>query len=167
MKTKRLSIVFALICLVACSVVLSACGSVVPCAWVRFESDGLVYYTSDMYGQTGDHIYIYETQEDADAKDYAITVRFDPRILGLDTMNDVKTQTVDISKWHDMTVIIYKSKTDTYSSSKKVYLNGTALTPSTTSDLDSLVSYTFKNVNLVRGNPNGKINGYVNVIEYK
>ena len=166
MKIKRISFALMLICLVTCSICLAACGKVVPCAWVKFNTEGTVVYTSDMYGQTGEHIYIYETQEDLDANNYAITVKFQPRILGVDTVDGVKTTTVDIGDWHDMTVTIYKSSSY-YDADKHVYLNNTQLTPTNTSNLTNLVAYTFKNVNLVRGNPNGKINGYVNVIEYK
>ena len=166
MKIKKISLALALICLVTCSICLAACGKVVPCAWVKFKTDGIVVYTADMYGQTGEHIYIYETQEDLDNKDYAITVRFQPRIMGVDTVDGVKTTTVDISSWHDMTVTINKSSSY-YGEDKHVYLNNTLLTPTSDSNLTNLVSYTFENVNLVRGNPNGKINGYVNVIEYK
>ena len=161
-----------MIALIAFTATLSVgCGgSVVPCAWVEFKSDLLVVYTSNMYASGGEHIYLYESEELAQNDKYhteqSLSVTFYPRILGADTVDGRKTTIVDISKYSDMTVYVYKDKT-LYSPEKSIYLNGSKLTPTNVNDLDLIYALHFEDVPLERGNPNGSINGKVNVIEYK
>lgn len=170
MKKKFFSVAIALVCILVCGVCLSGCifESVVPCAWVRLDMEGYIYYSATVYG--GDHICYYENAEDAENDRYhancSITVTFFPRILGADTVDGVRTTTVDISRSYSMMVYVYKNKS-IYSAEKKIYLNGQELQYSNVNDLENLVCYTFDNFTFVRGNPNGQANGFVNTIEYK
>lgn len=145
-------------------------GGVVPCAWVRLNMEGHIYYSSNMYASGGNHIYFYENDADAEGDTYfsncALTIVFYPRILGADTVNGVKTTTVDISSDYSMTVNVYKGKS-IFSDSKKVYLNGEELQPSHSYESSVLLALTFNDFTLTRGNPNGHFNEFVNVIEYK
>ena len=170
MKKKILSFIFAFALVVSGCLCFSSCG-VVPCAWVKLDMEGYVYYSSDMYGTTADHIYLYESQEiaasDTHRVQYLLSINFYPRILGADTVNDERTTTVDISKkGYSMHVTI--DKDEMYSPEKKLYLNDVALEP-TTSNIDGayLVFFTYENFTFVRGNPGGRLNGKVNKIEYK
>lgn len=161
---------FALL-LLTCGIFLTGCfGSVVPCAWVRLDMDGYIYYSSNVYASGGDHIYLYETEEDAEGDKHHVncilSVVFYPRILGADTVNGVRTTTVDVSAGYSMTVNVYKKKS-LYSADKKVYLNGEQIEASNTYDSEYLRCLTFENFTLTRGNPNGHFNEIVNVIEYK
>ena len=169
MKNKVLSIICALICMMTCSACLTGCGMVVPCAWVKLDMDGYIVYTANMYASGGDHIYLYESEEDAADDRYhaafSIAIVFYPRILGADTVDGERTTTVDVSSWYSMTVYINKNKS-VYASSKKVYLNGEVLTPTNTSDLESLLCLNFEGFSFVRGNTDGSFNGYVNSIVY-
>ena len=62
---------------------------------------------------------------------------------------------------------IIKWDPSTYGADKKVYLNGVALTPTTTNDWDELLCLNFENISLERGNPGGHANDVLNHIEYK
>ena len=164
---KRLFIIFiAAIFVVSCALACTACNKVTPCAWVAFGNEGYIYYTADMYG---DHIIYYEDETDAEGDtyhaNYAISISFIPRILGKSERNGVVCTTVEVSKHNSMTVYINKGKS-TYDPNKKVYLNGTALTPSRTNDNNPLLCLTF-DISLERGNPGGKENDKLNIIEYK
>ncbi|MBP5466842.1 MAG: hypothetical protein J6Y43_04710, partial [Clostridia bacterium] len=119
----------------------------------------------------GGHIYLYENQEDAEDDKYhsncALTVTFYPRIMGADTVDGVRTTTVDMANGnYAMNIYVYKNKS-VYSPEKKVYLNGEELVASYEDDLEYLVALTFNDFVLVRGNPNGHINGFINVLEYR
>ena len=167
MKKRFLSFLLSFIFVLG-GISLSGCfGSVVPCAWVKLDMVGYIYYTSYVYG---DHIYLYENEEnfsnDKYHADYELCVHFFPRILGADTVDDVRTTTVDISKNYSMIIYIIKDK-PLYSTEKNIYLNGEKLIPVQIDDLDTLLCLTFENFTLVRGNPNGSFNNYVNTIEYK
>ena len=65
-----------------------------------------------------------------------------------------------------MTVYI-KTNSSIYSADKAIYLNGQKVTPTKAENLGSLAYITIEDINLIRGNPNGKINGVINIIEYK
>ena len=163
-KVLSVLIIFT-ICICVCGI--SACGSVVPVAWIRLEAGGgQVYYTADMYAITGAHIYLYENETDNSP---VIEISFSPRILGADTVDGVRTTTVDISGPYAMYITVNKNNS-IYSDDKAFYLNG-AETPLVPDRFDesyaSFKTLEFQNFGLIRGNPNGKINGVVNVIEYK
>ena len=154
-------IVFA-ICV--CALSFSACGSAVPTAWVKFNADGgKVYYSTDMYGINSPHISYYENETDESP---VITINFSPRILGPDFNDGERKTTVDISGVYIMYITVYKDN-DTYSDTKAFYLNDNALTPDRTNEYTDFISFEFEDFGLTRGNPNGRINGVVNVIEYK
>lgn len=146
---------------------LTACGAVVPVAWVRLDAGGgQVYYTADMYAMNGAHIYLYENETDNSP---VIEISFSPRILGADTVDDIRTTTVDVSGPYAMYITVYKNNS-IYSEEKAFYLNGAEipLVPDRSDDTyASFKTLEFQNFGLIRGNPNGKINGVVNVIEYK
>ncbi|MBR1925756.1 MAG: hypothetical protein IJ837_02750 [Clostridia bacterium] len=169
LKTKNLFLSGFLLAL--CFVLLfsfSGCGYV-KCAWVQFKADdGKVVYTSDMYGNTGAHIYYYENDEKFENNDYAMTISFSPRILGADTRNGEETTTVDMSEKNIIFVTIYKSST-IYSNIKSIYLNDKKLTPDEgeTTENDYTISMSFLDFKFNQGNPNGKENDVINVIEYK
>ena len=86
---------------------------------------------------------------------------------------NLKTILIDMSSWCDMTVSIPKTigteVNPLYNADKAIYANGTMLVPSQDDSTTSYVSWTFRNVErvLVVGNPDGHINGIVNIIEYK
>ena len=150
----------------------AACGAgVVPSAWVALKSDdGYVYYTSNMYGNTGAHIYLYE---DETATNKLLEISFAPRILGPDYTNthgNGETATiVDISGSYAMHVYVYKTVDNSvYSTEKNIYLNGKKLTPDLTDDeSEYFVMLEYDNFGLIRGNPDGKENDVINYIEYK
>ena len=180
MKKKLLNIAFALAFIVTCGICFASCG-VVAAAWVTLDMDGFVRYTTEMYPGRY-HIMLYDSKETFDndtyRTDYLLAITFYPRILGPDfseTANEdgsVDRTVVDISGYCDMEVVI-PIDSAIYSANKKVYINGEALTPTSTNGLDGedavLVSYMFKNIKpkLVRGNPGGRANGVLNKIEYK
>ena len=156
---------------IGCVILFSACASsVVPCAWVRLDMDGSVVYTSDTYAVVGAHVYFYENEDEMTADEnrtnYDLSITFYPRILGKDTVGGEKTTTVDISSDCSMTVYINKTK-EFYSENKKIYLNGSEITPKKRDDFDALLCLYFEDVAFIRGNPNGKLNGEVNVIQYR
>ncbi len=149
----------------------AACDAgVVPSAWVALKSDdGYVYYTSNMYGNTGAHIYLYE---DETATNKLLEISFAPRILGPDytaTHGTGETATtVDISGTYSMFIQVYKNtENSVYSAEKDVYLNDEKLTPDLTTDYENYVLLEYYNFRLVRGNPDGKENDVINYIEYK
>ena len=168
-KTKNLFLSGFLI--VLCFVLLfsfSGCGYV-KCAWVKLTMDGgKVIYGNDMYGSTGSHIKYYESEEDFENNDVAMTINFNPRILGPDTRNSETTTTVEMSKSNIIFVTLYKNH-DIYSTEKSFYLNGVKLTPDEgyTQEVGNVVSMSFSDFKFKQGNPNGKENGVINIIEYK
>lgn len=158
------------ISLFACVVIMSSCifDSVVPCAWVKLDMEGYIYYSSNMYASGGDHIRLYESEEHANQQ-YAnplLSIVFYPRICGAMDIDGVRTTTVDISSNYSMTIYVTKTES-AYSPEKKIYLNGEQLEPSNVDDLDTLYCMTFEDFTFVRGNPNGHLNNFVNTIEYK
>lgn len=169
MKAKRVPFIISTICLFIFAICLTSCG-VVPCAWVKLDMEGYVIYTTHMYSSGGEHIYLYESEEMAEDdtyhSNYMIAISFYPRILGPDTIEGQRTTTVDISSESEMHVYINKN-TSIYSPTKKVYLNGTPLEPTRFDDLSNLLCLTYIDFGLVRGNPNGQINNFINTIEYK
>ena len=152
----------------ACSLV--ACdGGVVPCAWVTLDAEGYVVYTSYVYATSHGHIQLWESEEDANAQfgTEFIMITFYPRAMGSETVNDVRTILVDIGdNYLMMSVSINKTKAS-YDPNKRLYLNGELLTPTRVNDLDTLLFWEFESPKLVRGNPGGRANGYVNHLEYK
>lgn len=171
MKKKIFSFIAFAVSLLSLALCLSGCfESVVPAAWVKLDMEGYVYYTANMYASGGDHIYLYETEAEAEADtyhtDYSIAVVFYPRILGADTIEGERTTTVDISSNYSMNIYINKSKS-VYSATKKVYLNDQELPATRTDDLEYLLCLSFENFTFVRGNPNGQFNEFINKLEYK
>jgi len=169
LKTKNLFLSGFLLAL--CFVLLfsfSGCGYV-KCAWVQFKvDDGKVVYTSDMYGSINSHIKYYESNEDFENGDEAITISFSPRILGADTRNGEETTTVELTKSNIIFVTLYKSHS-TYSAEKSFYLNGEKLIPDEgyTTETANIISMSFSNFKFKQGNPNGRENDVINIIEYK
>lgn len=154
------------VCLVACA------GGVTPVAYTRFVPEGAqyVYYSSDVYGLEHGQIEVYKDEDEFNAT-YAVTdISFSfGRCLGADTLDDTKYTLVDVSKKKvDLTVSINK-QSEVYSADKKIYLNGEALTPTSTWEGDILLCLTYEGVTaFVRTNPNGKIDSSkVNTLEYK
>ena len=175
-----LSLVLAVV--FASSLLLSACGYV-KTAWVHLKIDDtykVVYNTADMYNALR-HISCYANEEDAiSGDDCLLSIRFTARSMGGEEVEvdeeNLKTILVDVSNWCDMFVSIpktlrgqYTRPNPLYSASKHIYLNGEQL--EVTQDNSSLeyVDWTFRHVEtkLILGNPDGHINGEVNIIEYK
>ena len=168
-SVKRI-IVFVL--LVSICLCLVACGTgVTPVAYTRFVPEGeqYVYYSSDVYGLEHGQIEVYKDEDEFKAT-YAVTdISFSfRRCLGADTLDDNKYTLVDVSKKVYLTVSINK-QSEVYSADKKIYLNGEALTPTSTWEGDILLCLTYEDITaFVRTNPNGKIdNSKVNTLEYK
>ena len=169
---KKVFAVFSICLIMLCTVFASGCFGVVPAAWVHFQIEGgRVYYSTDMYAQTRPHISYYENQED----NYpAIEIEFLPRILGPETVEyegeEIQTTLVDISSYCDIRLTVSKSSA-IYSAEKHVYLNFSTEPMVQDDECSSESTYVkifyFKDVNLLRGNPNGHINGVVNFLEYK
>ncbi len=90
------------------------------------------------------------------------------RCLGRDELDDVSYTLVDMSTTPIyMSLLVYKDS-PLYGETKKVYLNGKALTPSNTADEVKFVRYNFDSIDLKRTNPKGKIDkSAVNSLEYK
>lgn len=169
MKRKIFFALAFIMLVAACASMLSGCFGVVPCAWVTLDMEGYVRYSTDMYGSVNGHICLWEdaetAQNDTYNANYLLKIQFYPRILGPDSINDTQTTTVDISGEYEMIVTINAS---IYSDSKHVYLNGEQLTPSSSYDGSVYFKqFTYSNFGLVRGNPNGHINNFINTIEYK
>ena len=171
---KFLTLTLALMCFAFCGL-LCACENVVPCAWVKLKADGYIYYSSRMYPGSDYHIQLYESEEEfhEQFKQDLLTINFYPRILGADdTADEVRVTTVDVTKPNDVEITVVVNKiapNSLYSPEKHVYLNDEVLVadPEYTYDGSSIISWTFRNVNLVRGNPGGQFNHFINVIEYK
>ena len=162
-----LGMVGVCLCFVACADI-----GVTPVAYTRFAGEGeqYFYYSSDVYGLEHGQIEVYK--DEASFNDtYPIadlSFRF-RRCLGADTLDDYQYTLVDLSnKKVYLSVSIYKGS-EIYSADKKIYLNGVALTPTSTWDSDILSVLTFENItSFVRTNPNGKMDKTkVNTIEYK
>ena len=149
----------------------AGCG-VVPTAWVYFKMPGgYTTYTSDQYGITSAHIYYFENEADKnDATNAAITIYFSPRIMGADDMvvdsETVRGTTVDVSSYVDITIYV-KTDSTIYAPAKKFYINGDEAVLTNSSESGPLAYYLIQNAPLLRGNPNGKIDGTVNIIEYR
>ena len=177
MKKKIFNFVAFAVSLLSLALCLSGCifDSVVPCAWVKLDMEGFVYYRSNMYASGGNHIELYESQEEFDSMfpQTLIEISFYPRILGAYDDEDAgRVTTVDVSRPNQvsMQVVINKlPENSLYSPSKGVYLNGELLTSNPEYDYssDAIVSWIFDNVPFVRGNPNGQYNHYINMLEYK
>ncbi|MBQ9486119.1 MAG: hypothetical protein IJU83_04695 [Clostridia bacterium] len=163
---KKILLVLIVFAICFCALEVSACETVAPAAWITLKTDGgKVYYSTDMYGNNGAHIYYYENETDENA---VIEIRFSPRILGPETVDGTKTTLVDVAGTYAMYITVHKEN-DTYSADKAFYLNGaeTPLVPERTDDATYFVSFEFYDFGLIRGNPNGKINGVINTLEYK
>ena len=177
MKKKVLNFVALAVSMLSIALCLSGCifDSVVPVAWVKLDMEGYVYYTANMYASGGNHIELYESQAEFEEMfpQTLIEITFYPRILGADDIEDVgRVTTVDVSRPNQvsMQVVINKlPENSLYSPSKGVYLNGQLLVSNPEYDYssDAIVSWMFDNVPLVRGNPNGQFNNFINMLEYK
>lgn len=172
MRGKVLSAAFCFLILVFCGVSLTACG-VVPCAWIKLDMEGYVYYSTYMYPGSNAHISYYESEEAYEEEQtsftetYLLKITFFPRILGPGEFDGEKVTTVDVGdKYCRMEVTINKQN-GYYDANKKVYLNDEALTPTDTYDCEYFVQYGFDNFKPVRGNPNGQFNHFINKIAYK
>ena len=177
---QKIAFSFVLAVVFASSLLLSACGGYVKTAWVHLKIDDtykVVYNTADMYSATK-HIFCYASEEDATSdSNYLLSIRFTARSMGGEEVEvdeeNLKTILIDMSSWCDMTVSIPKTigteVNPLYNADKAIYVNGTMLVPSQDDSTTSYVSWTFRNVErvLVVGNPDGHINGIVNIIEYK
>ena len=167
---KNVYALFALFAALFCTFFFSACETVAPAAWITLKTDGgTVYYSTDMYASTRPHIRYYENEEDEENGRPAIEIEFSPRILGPDEVDGVKTTLVDVAGFYAMYITVFKDRT-IYSPDKAFYLNGseTPLVPYKTHDeYSSFASYEFEEFGLVRGNPGGRLNGFINVLEYK
>ena len=154
---------------------ISSCkdGGVTAIAYVRYAPQGEEYfhYTSYMYPTSHGHIVVYDNEEEAQ-KEYgqeAIMISFHKAMGTIDASDGYNYILSDLSeRARYMQVSLYKGS-ELYSASKKLYLNGVELTnPSYTSDLETLISYTYEFPNFIRTNPNGHIDeSLVNTIEYK
>lgn len=165
-KTNKVLFVFIMLLVCLCAVNFIACETVVPAAWVSVNTEGGYFrYTTDMYGSASAHIYCYDDEE---LQNKAFEITFSPRILGPEEVEGKKTTLVDVSGKYAMYITIYKASS-IYSETKSFYLNGaeTPLVPTKTDDYETLVYMEFNDFGLVRGNPNGKINGVINTLEYK
>ena len=181
---KKLIVLFFAICLLPISFV--GCAKVTPIAYVTFKTqyEQVAVYTSHANSSYA-HIYVFDNEgiipnsdDYAQPADYtlacdsacALSISF-KRNLGADTVNGTRATTCDIDRWQCMTVQINKSS-ETYAESKSLYLNGNKLVvdPSRNDSVyesEYSIIYYFENFGLKRGNPNGKINGVVNTLEYK
>ena len=183
MKGKKIIISLVLLFAIVCSTMISGClfDSVVPVAFVKLKTEGtqVTRYTADM-ASSYPHILLFESESDIpnpdnydQPLDYKMAcenscmlyISF-KRNMGKDTINDEDVLVCDIDKWYDMSVYIKKSST-IYNANKDIYLNGQKLTPDYKYDGEYHVSLRFDDFGLVRGNPNGRINNFVNLIEYK
>ena len=164
-KTKTMFFgVFLSLCALGISF-FAGCG-VTKGAWVEFQSEYHVYYTSYMYPTANAHICVYENEEHGEFETPMLTITFYPRILGPDTIDGKKTTIVDVSgRYYEMHVDIVKSSI-IYSPEKSIYLNGTKL-EGKIHDLDTMIFFTYEDFGLICGNSSGSISGFVNVIEYK
>ena len=165
-KTKKMFAVLITLIICLCSFNLAACENVVPAAWISVKTEGGYFrYTTDMYGNASAHVYCYDDEE---LQNKAFEITFSPRILGPEEVEGKKTTLVDVSDKYAMYITIYKASS-IYSETKTFYLNDseTSLTPTKTDDYETLVYMEFNDFGLVRGNPNGKINGVINTLEYK
>ena len=165
---KRFLLTLSITTVLLCAILFFGCfNKVTPCAWVTFESEGYVYYSTSMYGTGRDHIYLYENESDAEKSGTeALSVVFEPRILGPEEVNGKKATLVDISTTYSMRVYINKKRA-IYSPDKSIYLNGEKLTPTRVDDGEILLCLKYEGFTLERGNPNGKLNGKINILEYK
>ena len=178
---QKIALSFVLAVVFASSLLLSACGQgYVQTAWMHLKIDDtykVVYNTADMYSAMR-HISCYANEEDATSgNDCLLSIRFTARSMGGEEVEvdgeDLKTILIDMSSWCDMFVSIPKTigteVNPLYDADKAIYVNGTMLDPSQDDSTTNNVSWTFRNVErvLVIGNPDGHINGEVNIIEYK
>ncbi len=167
---KKILLIFSLLSTLALSISLYGCLGYVKCAWVALDMDGYILYTTNMYSSGGNHIYLYESEEDALDDHYhaayMLSIVFYPRIMGPDTINGIKTTTVDIGSKYTMDVHINKNSS-IYAQEKLVYLNDEALTYTNKYDYDTLLCLSFENFKFVQGNPKGKINNFINLVAYK
>lgn len=184
---KKLLNLFLLILIISFTTILFSCGlSVTPFAYVTFKlnDNQIAYHDSSMYGT---HIYIFEDQNkmpdgtldkykdnhagflvDCDSNAMA-TISFNS-ILGVENVDGVRCTLVNLESWYYVQLTVKKDSV-MYDANKSLYLNNTLLTKTdkydNIYDADGLVKFHFENCNLVRSNPNGKINNYVNLLEYK
>ena len=171
MKKRLFILLIALTLIVSCALAFTACNKVAPGAWVTLKNEGYTIYTSHAYPSGGYQIIFYENEADAEGDTHvsnaAICINFYPGILGADTRGDIRTTIVDIGKKYcEMHVVINKAAFPDYET-RKMFMNGTELTPSAVQDESSLYFLTYNNFSPVRGNPNGQRNDVVNILEYK
>ena len=187
MKTKR--IIIGVLCLILCGfpiALLSGCGlGVTPVAYVEYkaENEQVVYYTSYVSGALP-HIFVFDdVSKVPDSSEYdqpldyrmacenncSMYISF-KRNMGKDTVGGRDVLTCDIQTWYYIRVYI-KKDSDVYAENKKLYLNGKELSKKGNADYISEdeygITYYFEDFGLKRSNPNGRMNGVVNVIEYK
>ena len=185
---KKLLLVFLIVFSLISVISFSACAGskVTSFAYTsyRLVDNQVAYYDSIMYGT---HVYIFEDEsympngDDVKYKDNnaqyrmdcetnsIITIRY-KRSLGVEEVNGDNATLVETDLWYFIEVSIKKSSS-IYSTDKAIYLNGTKLEKNNKNDsiydYDSLIIYHFEDCGLKRSNPNGKINGVINYIEYK
>ena len=159
---------------------------VTPIAYVEFvaENEQVVVYTSHM-SSAYPHIFVYDIAADIpNADDFeqpadyrraceencALYISF-KRNLGKDTVNGRDVLTCDIDGWQSMYVYVRKTS-GLYAENKAFYLNGKKIVVSeyensSTYEGEYYMTFSIENMGLKRSNPNGRINGVVNTIEYK
>ena len=170
MKKNILS-VFALILFAA---VLTSCGLIVtPVAYTRFEATGTqyVYYSSDEYGLTEGQIEVYKDENEFKDEYGIADLEFHfTDCYGKDYLGEYWYTPVSLKNFPvELTVNIWKDSPN-YSADKQIYLNGEALVPDQTDDLETIKALTFHKMeeHLIRTNYLGQLDEEaVNVIEYK
>lgn len=148
--------------------------SVAPVAYTRFVSSGTQYvvYTTSMYPTANGHIQVWKDEAEAEREFASMDLMFTfDKILGPDEIDGTKYTLVDVANGKtNFTVDILKSS-DIYDVDKRIYLNGEALTPTTTygnEESEPLLILTFEDVSFIRTNSGGHIdNSKVNTLEYK
>ena len=183
---KILMLVLTILCVFSLTGCFLRGNSVAPFAYARYELTGtqVAYHDSIMYGT---NIYIFEDEtkvpdiNDSKYVDNMAGYRLDcdsnsminisfKRIMGVEEVDGKKATLVEIEKWYYVEVLVKKSSS-IYDDNKNVYLNGTKLEKKgkddSVYDSDVIRIFHFEDCGLKRSNPNGKINGVVNIIEYK
>ena len=166
---------------------ISGCNfGVTPFAYVSYklEGDQVAYYDSRM---SGTHIFIFEDESqkpdisdpkyldnhagyllDCDSN-AMITIRF-KRILGVEDVDGTRASLAEIKGWYQVEVLVVKSSS-IYSDEKEIYINDKKMETSgkddSIYDSDVIRIFHFEDHGLKRSNPNGKINNFINMIEYK
>ena len=178
-KTKSILTAFVILMLLPFAFIFSACDwGVKPVAVTVYQPQGTEYviYETD---QVRSQVYVFASQADVptavegeslsdwhDRCEHACILRIF-FLNGAAPHLEEHNLYVTIEKWYTMNVVI---KSTYYSSSKSVYVNGQAITPtSNTGTTDHYLNFEDNKGGFVlkRSNPNGHMTDIVNTIEYK